>query len=97
VRELLHRHQAQEERRLARCSQCDRLLKVALDVSKAYHALLGSIEAADIRHDTDLAYDLQAQKAESVLNRDGAIMALRNHERMHAKGAHGVYLLKVAH
>ena len=85
----LHRYQLQEELRSERCTQCDSLLQAALDASRAYHDLLGALEAADIRHDTQLAYDLQAQEAKSVLNRDAAIMALRNHERIHAKVAHG--------
>ena len=69
------------------CSQCDGLLYAALDASKAYHDLLGALEAANIRHDTELAYRLQAEETKSASTRDDAITALRDHERTHAKGA----------
>jgi hypothetical protein len=69
------------------CSHCDGLLHAALDASKAYHDLLGALEAANIRHDSELAYCLQAEEAESASARDDAITALRDHERTHAKSA----------
>jgi HD superfamily phosphohydrolase YqeK len=71
----------------SRCSHCDGFVQAALEASKAYHDLLGALEAADIRHDTELAYHLQVQQAKSVLNRDNSVMALRDHERTHAKSA----------
>jgi hypothetical protein len=71
------------------CSHCDGLLHVALEASKAYHDLLGALEAADIHHDTELADYLQAQETKSASLRDDAVTALRDHERTHAKGAHG--------
>lgn len=67
-------------------AHCDGLLH-ALEASKAYHDLLGALEAADIRHDTKLAYHLQAEEAKSASTRDDAITALRDHKRTHAKGA----------
>jgi hypothetical protein len=76
-----------QERAIRNCSHCDGLLHVALEASKAYHDLLGALEAADIRHDTKLAYHLQAEEAKSASTRDDAITALRDHERTHAKGA----------
>ena len=69
------------------CSHCDGLLHVALDASKAYHDLLGALEAADIHHDSELAHYLQAEEAKSTSTRDDAITALRDHERTHAKSA----------
>jgi hypothetical protein len=75
------------ERAIRNCSQCDGLLQAALDASKAYHDLLAALEAADIRHNPKLAHDLQAEETKSASTRDYAIMALRDHERTHAKGA----------
>jgi hypothetical protein len=85
--ESLKDHSPLRERATRKCSHCDGLLHAALDASKAYHDLLGALEAADIRHDTKLAYYLQAGEAKSASTRDDAITALRDHERTHAKGA----------
>ena len=74
------------ERAVRNCSHCDGLLHAALEASKAYHDLLGALEAADIRHDTELAHYLQAEEAKSASTRDDAITALRDHERTHSKG-----------
>ena len=71
------------------CSLCDGLLQAALETSKAYHDLLGALEAADIHHDTELADSLQAQETKSASMRDDAVTALRDHERTHARSAHG--------
>jgi hypothetical protein len=70
------------------CSHCVDLLHTALVASKVYHHLLEDLEAAHIRHDTELACRLKAQEGKTVLNRDKAIMALCDHEHTHAKGAH---------
>lgn len=75
------------ERAVRNCSHCDGLLHAAIDASKAYHDLLAALEAADIRHDTELAHYLQAEEAKSASMRDDAITALRDHERTHAKDA----------
>jgi hypothetical protein len=67
------------------CSYCVDLLRAALEASKIYHHLLEDLEAAHIRHDTELAYRLQAQEAKAVLNRDKAITELFDHEHTHGK------------
>jgi hypothetical protein len=77
------------------CSNCDCLLEAALKASKAYHELLGALEAADIRHNSELALHLQAGEAKSASDRNDAITALRDHERSHAGVGHGKQILSV--
>ena len=69
------------------CPHCDGFLQAALEASQTYHALVGALEAAHIRNETEPTYHLQAQIARAVLSRDNAITALLDHQRTHAKGA----------
>ena len=71
------------------CSECADFLKAALEASRAYHNLLGDLESSHIRNDTKEAFRLNDQIAQSVLSRDNSITALRDHQRTHAKSAHG--------
>jgi hypothetical protein len=62
---------------------CDRLLHAAIETSRAYHDLLGDLEAADIGHDTKLHFRVQKLAAQALLNRDDGRHSLRDHERTH--------------
>jgi hypothetical protein len=61
----------------------------AVDASRVYHDLAGDLESAHIRHDNEQPFRLQQQIANALKNRDGAIQALSDHERTHAKRAVG--------
>jgi hypothetical protein len=86
VTQLVERHSS------VQCSNCDSLLKAALEASKTYHELLGALEAADIRHNSELALHLQAGETKSASDRNDAITALRDHQRScsHAMTGQGV-------
>jgi non-canonical (house-cleaning) NTP pyrophosphatase len=61
----------------------------ALKASQAYHKLLGSLEAAHIRHDTQQPFRIQRRLAKALARRDEAIQALNEHEHAHALEAAG--------
>ena len=71
---------------MSHCSHCDSLLQTALEASRAYHDLLADLEAAHIRHDTDLTFRIHEQVAEALSNRDAAVAAISEHARTHARG-----------
>jgi len=73
------------KRLLNDCAHCEGLLRAALRASKAYHNLLGVLEAAHIRHDLEQAFLIQEEVVEALLTRDEAVTALSEHERSHAK------------
>ena len=73
------------KRLLNNCAHCESLLRAALRASKAYHNLLGVLEAAHICHDMERAFLIQEEVVEALLRRDEAINALSEHERAHAK------------
>ena len=66
------------------CAFCDGLLVAALETSCRYHELLGTLEAAHIRHDAEPLFRIQERVSEALLERDHAINALADHERSHA-------------
>ena len=56
----------------------------ALGTSRLYHDLLGTLEAAHIRHEAEQLFHLQERVSEALLDRNNAINALSRHERIHA-------------
>jgi hypothetical protein len=67
------------------CIQCATLLEAALQSSKLYHDLLGTLEAALISRNWDLASQIQIERDESLSRRDDAIKILERHRRAHSK------------
>ena len=61
----------------------------AIAASKAYHNLMADLESAHIRHDVEQPFRIQQQVAKALLERDEAIRALNDHERVHGKHAAG--------
>ena len=84
------------------CPHCDSFLQAALEASRTYHELLGALERAHIRNETEATYHLQAQIAQALLSRDKAITALLDHQRTHVKSArhvvsHNMPTIKTGH
>jgi len=69
----------------SRCALCRSLLYAALAASKQYHSLLADLEASHIYRDPELPFLIQGEVPGALLNRDAAIAALAEHERIHAK------------
>jgi hypothetical protein len=67
------------------CPRCEDLRQVAIAACEAYHILVGALEVAHIRHDTDMTFRIQQQAAEALGNRNLAIGELSQHEMTHAK------------
>jgi hypothetical protein len=61
------------------------LRQAAIAASETYHSLLGSLEAAHIRHDTDITFRIQQQAVTALGNRNDAIRVLSEHESMHSR------------
>jgi hypothetical protein len=55
----------------------------AIEASRFYHALLGELESAHIRHDPEQPFRIQQQVAKALSDRDRAIRLLNDHERSH--------------
>jgi len=68
---------------MACCGHCEKLMMAAIDASTIYHALLGELESAHIRRDPDQPFRIQERVAEALTDRDAAIRALNDHERVH--------------
>jgi hypothetical protein len=68
---------------MADCGQCERLMLAAIDASRAYHALLGELESAQIRRDPEQPFRIQKLVAKALADRDNAIRILSDHERAH--------------
>ncbi len=67
------------------CSQCRHLQQLAIEASKAYHALLANLEAAYVRHDSEASLALSAHLDKALKLRDAALAELTNHESTHAE------------
>ena len=67
------------------CLQCEGLRQAAIAACEAYHNLLGSLEAAHIRRDTDTTFRIQQQAATALGNRNDAIRVLSEHESTHSR------------
>jgi hypothetical protein len=61
------------ESRTSGCPDCDRLQQAALIASKAYHELLGDLEAAHIRRSSEALSGLSALLERALRIRDAAI------------------------
>jgi hypothetical protein len=68
---------------MALCGHCERLMLEAIEASRVYHVLLGELESAHIRHDTEQPFRIQQQVANALRDRDEAIRVLNDHERSH--------------
>jgi hypothetical protein len=67
------------------CLHCDRLQQAALTASKAYHELLGDLEAAYILRYSDVAVRLSVLLEKALQIRNAAIAELTAHENTHAQ------------
>ena len=66
------------------CLICDHLVEAALEASRLYHGILGTVEAAHISRRYDLAMNLGTQVVEALSRRDEAVKALSCHRLSHA-------------
>jgi hypothetical protein len=69
-------------------AQCADLSQAALEASQAYHDLLGALETAHIRSDTEEVYRLQVQVSRTVPRRDNALAELCQHQWTHVSRWH---------
>jgi hypothetical protein len=69
------------------CATCDRLTTAAILASERYCDRMGDLEVALILSDDTLAADLHQKAGDLRSERDVAIVALREHQRSHAKTA----------
>ena len=69
---------------MSNCLTCDSLLQAALEASRQYHDLMGTMETAHISRDNDLAEELQIKLSTALSQRVSAIEALTNHRQSHA-------------
>jgi hypothetical protein len=73
------------------CPQCDNLQHAALVASKAYHQVLGDLEAVHILRNSEAPLHLSVLREKALQVRNAAIAELAAHESAHAqkKPAHG--------
>ena len=67
------------------CPHCDGLQKAALRASRAYHKLVGDLEAAHIIHDSEATGFLSIHLEKALRDRNAAIAELTAHENAHAQ------------
>ena len=72
---------------MASCEDCERLMSAVLDASRVHHNLLAVLEAAHVCNDAALTFGIQQKVVKAPLDRDEAIRALNDHERVHGKHA----------
>jgi hypothetical protein len=62
------------------CQQCRGLQQIALAASKSYHERLQDLEAAYIRHNSEVVMLLSSRLESAFRSRNAAISELTNHE-----------------
>ena len=67
------------------CPHCDNLRHAALIASKAYHELLGDLEAAHILRNSEAPVGLSVLLEKALQIRNAAIAELAAHENGHAQ------------
>jgi hypothetical protein len=65
---------------MSNCQRCSDLQQIALIASRAYHKLLEDLEAAYIRHNSEVLTLLSTRIEGALLARNAAIAELTNHE-----------------
>src|SRR5690242_4203566 len=88
IREALKvRAQAREIPPLTACATCEKLMTAVNVATERHRGGMGELEAALIRSDDRQTAELHQKVVALGKERDATIMALREHQQPHAKGA----------